>query len=36
MQKRPKFDPKVDQGKYAETFGGNLLGAGRRAIPGWR
>ncbi|CAK57204.1 unnamed protein product (macronuclear) [Paramecium tetraurelia] len=36
QQKRQKFDPKIDQGKYADTFGGNLLGAGRRAIPGWR
>ncbi|CAD8179496.1 unnamed protein product [Paramecium octaurelia] len=36
LQKRQKFDPKIDNGKYADTFGGNLLGAGRRAIPGWR
>ena len=31
--KRHKYDPKVDGSKYADTFGGNLLGAGRRAIP---
>jgi hypothetical protein len=36
QHKRTKFDPKIDQAKYAETFGGNLQGAGRRAVPSWR
>jgi hypothetical protein len=33
---RNKFNPDIDKSKYADTFGGNLLGAGRRAIPSWR
>ena len=33
---RNKFNPDVDQNKYADTFGGNLNNAGRRAIPNWR
>ena len=36
MQKRQKFDPSLDKGKYADTFGGNLLGNGRRGMPQWR
>lgn len=36
MYVRGKFDSNADTSKYADTFGGNLLGAGRRAIPLWR
>lgn len=35
LRKREKFDPRVDEGKQANTFGGNLNHL-MRAVPSWR